>query len=205
MMRSSLRTAKRDTAILSLRASRLVSKMKQAFLQLGLGLIATLAVSLACTFTAQAVPPDEGEVEVTVDVPAVMALYLKKNAFTGPDWTASSITLTYDDYQFGSKELPFGGSPNPTGRVYWQSNTPAKITFELDPSGTFSSGGLQLWVKRQSVAYQQAVVGTQKLLGNAGATQLQNYQVSLDVRNITWANTQAGTYTESLVFTIQEL
>lgn len=153
-------------------------------------------------------PPSSDEVEITVQVEPVFAIHLRKDLFAGSEWTSTSTTLGFADFEAGEKELLHQMSdsdpPNPTGRIWYQSNANGKITFELDSGGNFESGGLELWVKQGSSSYIKAEEGTAKLLLNIGATMLSNRRIHLKIDNITWENTAPGTYTESLIFTIQE-
>jgi hypothetical protein len=149
------------------------------------------------------------DVEVTLEVEPVFDIFLKKNTATGPDWTESSTTLTAADFVAGEKNLDFVASnlnpPNPTGRVWYRTNTNAVVTVELGADGNFSDGGLELWVRQNtSLTYVEAVEGSPTQLFTAVPTTLGNRQIWLRIDNITWENTAPGEYSETLVFTIQE-
>jgi hypothetical protein len=149
----------------------------------------------------------EEEVEINLDVEPVFHIFLKKNTSTGPDWTSSTFALQPGDYEAGEKELAFVASNlssvNPTGRVWFKCNTAAAVDVELTSGGNFDEAGLELWVRQNtSTTYVQAVEGSATQLFTAPSTTQASRSVSLKIKNITWENTNPGTYTETLVFTI---
>jgi hypothetical protein len=149
----------------------------------------------------------EEEVEVTLDVEPMFHIFLKKNTSTGPDWTSTSTTLSPGDFAAGEKELPFFpsnlASANPTGRVWIKCNTTAAVDVELLSGGNFDDGGLELWVRENtSLTYVQAVVGSATQLFTAVSTTQHSRNIWLKIKNITWENTEPGTYSETLVFSI---
>jgi hypothetical protein len=172
--------------------------MKQAF-----SIFWVLLVLLATTARGYA----EEEVEVTLEVEPMFHIFLKKNTSTGPDWTSTTTTLSPENYETGEKELAFVASNlpsvNPTGRVWFKCNTTAAVDVELTSGGTFDDAGLELWVRENtSTTYVQAVVGSATQLFTAVSTTQHSRSIWLKIKNITWENTNPGTYTETLVFTI---
>jgi hypothetical protein len=173
--------------------------MKQAF-----SIFWVLLVLLATTARGYA---EDEEVEVNLDVEPMFHIFLKKNTSTGPDWTSTSTTLSPGDFVTGEKELRFFpsnlASANPTGRVWYKCNTAAVVDVELMSGGTFDDAGLELWVRQStSVTYVQAVVGSATQLFTAISTLQGSRDIWLKIKNITWDNTNPGTYSETLVFTI---